>query len=87
MPDLAIVFKIEDALDLRPGALVRHHSPDVWLIIETKMGRGKTWPSWEQKFREALIEAPIEDMERSLIRSTMERYVSFYASRDERPGG
>lgn len=79
MPDLAIVFKLEDALDLRLGALVQHHSPDVWLIIEAKSGRRDSWKalSWEKKLREALMDAPLHDQERRLVREQVEMFVAY----------
>jgi hypothetical protein len=79
MPDLAIVFKLEDALDLRLGALVRHHSPDVWFIIEAKIGRKSAWGSlnWEKKLQEALIEAPLADMERRMVQETAQRFADY----------
>lgn len=79
VPDLAIVFKLEDALDLRLGALVRHHSPDVWLIIEAKTGRRGSWKalSWEKKLQEALIEAPLDNMERRMVQETAERFADY----------
>lgn len=79
IPDLAIVFKIEDALDLRLGTLVRLHSPDVWVIIEVKTSGRHTWKSgaWEQKFREALIEAPLNQMQRKIVKDTAEQFAAF----------
>lgn len=76
VPDLAIVFKLEDALDLRLGALVRHHSPDVWVIIEAKTGRRDSWHalSWEKKLQEALIDAPLSNRQRKITRDIVYSY-------------
>jgi len=75
IPDLAVVFKLEDALNLRLGTLVQHHSPDVWVIIETKSKI--TWESlgWEKKLEETLIEAPITNRQREITRDTLHGYV------------
>lgn len=76
VPDLAVVFKLEHALDLRLGALVRHHSPDVWVIIEAKMGRRDSWKalSWEKKVEEVLIEAPYSNRQRKIARDVLHSY-------------
>lgn len=89
MPDLAVVIKLEDALDLRFGALVRHHSPDVWVIIEAKTGRGNSWKtlSWEKKLREALMDAPLHDDERRMIRESAERFADYNLTAQRRPEG
>lgn len=84
MPDLAIVIKIEDALGLRPGALARHHSPEAWAIVETKVASpGFSWKAltWRQKFQEALIDSPIDAMERKIVQDTMEGFVKYSTRR------
>lgn len=88
MPDLAVIFKIEDALELRLGTLVRHASPDVWVIIETKTMSGNTWKAldWEKKFKEALIDAPLDNTERTLIRQTVQRFVAYHVTRGSERG-
>lgn len=89
MPDLAVVFKLEDALDLRLGSLVRHHSPDVWIIIEMKMAKGDSWKaiSWKKKLREALMDAPLHDEERRMIRESAERFADYNLTVRHRPEG
>lgn len=74
MPDLTIVIKIEDALDLRFGALVQHHSPDTWSIIAMKIGY--QWPalSWKQKIEDGLIEAPYTSRQRKIVRDILLSY-------------
>lgn len=76
-PDLAVVFKLEDALDLRLGELIRHHSPEVWVIIETKVSRGNSWHqlTWQKKLAEALIEAPLTARQRDLLRESVDNWL------------
>lgn len=73
-PDLVVVIKIEDALELRFGALVQHHSPEAWSIIETKMTH--RWPTltWKQKIEEGLIEAPFSGRQRKIVREILLSY-------------
>jgi len=73
-PDLVVVIKIEDALELRFGALVQHHSPEAWSIIETKMTH--RWPAmtWKQKIEEGLIEAPFSGRQRKIVREILLSY-------------
>lgn len=87
-PDLAVVIKIEDALGLRLGALVRHHSPEVWAIIETKMNSPEqSWKvrTWRQKFQEALIDTPLDPMERKIVQDTMEMFIRYSTERQIGP--
>lgn len=76
MPDLAVVFKLEDALGLPFGQLVRHHSPDVWAIIEVKAG-GNSWHamSAREKFEAALADQPLNQKQRTLLRETLANYL------------
>lgn len=54
IPDLVIVIKIEDALDLPFGTLIQHHSPEAWAIIEMKAGSKQASPVMEKKDRRGL---------------------------------
>lgn len=85
MPDLAVVFKIEDALDLQLGALVRHHSPDIWLIIEMKVS-GNSWTAlyWEKKIQEGLIDGPFEAGDRKMILNIAGRLAEYNVTRNAR---
>lgn len=73
-PDLVIVLRIEDALELRFGALVQHYSPEAWSIIETKMNH--KWPAltWKQKIEDGLIEAPYSSRQKKIVRDILLSY-------------
>lgn len=87
MPGLDIVFKLENALDLRLGVLVRHHSPDVWVILESKTTGRDSWPplSWDQKVREGLIEAPFTKRQREIVLDIVQSYVEVNILASRRP--
>lgn len=88
MPDLAVIFKIEDALELRLGTLIRHASPEVWVIIETKTTSGRSdWRSmtWERKWKETLIEMPLRDRQRATLKEIVQGYLELNALKNS-PG-
>lgn len=85
VPDLMIVFKIEDALDLRFGTLVRHHSPDAWSIIEAKTGRaGREARSWRQLIQEGLLKAPLDGEDRKMILDMVGRLTDYNVTQNAR---
>lgn len=76
MPDLAVVFKLENELGLPFGQLVRRHSPDIWMIIEAKSG-ANTWHnlSPKEKFNAALAEAQLRPKQRDLLLEALANYL------------
>ncbi|HKR51566.1 MAG TPA: helix-turn-helix transcriptional regulator, partial [Pseudonocardiaceae bacterium] len=66
MPGLDVVFKIEDALNLRFGTMVRHVSPEVWAIIEVKTSRPVEVDP-EKMYQEALFELPLNNKQRRIL--------------------
>lgn len=86
VPDLVIVFKIEDALGLRLGALAQHHSPDAWSLIEARISRRDSWKalSWEKKLQEGLIDGPFDNADRKMILDMVGRLADYNVTRSER---
>lgn len=84
IPDLVIVFKIEDALELRIGTLVQHHSPDAWAILEANAGGDWNARTWLQKVQEGLIEGPFDNADRKMILDMIGRLSDYNISQNER---